>query len=331
MAEHDARLDQAPLTVAALTTCVQAAIAAPSIYNSQPWRFRIRDGGIDVFVDWSRRLQVIDASGRELLISVGAALLNLRLAMRVHDRVPLLRLWPEPADPDLVARVVPGQAVVPDPAASALASAIPARHTNRRPFAGTAVPPAVIAELVAAAETEGARLHVAAPVERSAIVGLIRTANQWLRSQGIYRGELADWKLPSRVRRGGLPPRAFGPWDAMEAVPLRDIGLTLPQLQRRDEHSEPLATFAVLSTGADTAEDWLQAGQALEKVLLLATLHGVAATPMSQPLEVPELRELFVGTDSGRRPQVLLRLGYAQPTATTPRRPLAEVLDVELP
>jgi hypothetical protein len=185
----------------------------------------------------------------------------------------------------------------------------------------------VIAELVAAAATEGATLRVAAPLERSAILSLVRTARERLRSEGIYRGELTEWRLPSRVRRGALPPRAFGPWDAMEALPLRDIGLNLPQLQRSDEHAEPLATFAILSTDADTAADWLLAGQALEKVLLLATLHGVSATPMSQPLEVPALREAVTGADSGRWPQVLLRLGYAQPTTPTPRRPLAEVLD----
>jgi nitroreductase len=310
----------------ALTECVQAAIAAPSIYNSQPWRFRIRDGGIDVFVDWSRQLQVIDASGRELILSVGAALYNLRLAMRVHGHTPVLRPWPDPDDPDLAARVVPGPPAPPDAAASALAAAIPARHTNRRPFAREALPAMVIAPLVAAARTEGATLHVAAPVERSAILSLVRTARERLRAQGIYRAEMPR---VTRVRRGGLVPQAFGPWDAMEALPMRDIGLNLPQLERSDEHADPLATFAVLSTDADTAEDWLQGGQALEKVLLLATLHGVAATPMSQPLEVPSLRELFIGGGSGRWPQVLLRLGYAQPTTPSPRRPLGEVLDVD--
>ena len=70
----------------------------------------------------------------------------------------------------------------------------------------------------------------------------------------------------------------------------------------------------------------MRAGQALERVLLVATVHGLAATPMSQPLEMPGLRELVTDTTAGRWAQLILRLGYGQPTTPTPRRPLAEVL-----
>jgi nitroreductase len=315
------------LTEAALTACVQAAIAAPSIHNSQPWRFRIRDGGIDVQADWSRRLDVIDPSGRELLISVGAAVFNVRLAMYRQGRVPVLRPLPEPADADVVARVVPGRRAPSDAALNALADAIPRRHTNRRPFARVVIPTSVIEELAAAARMENATLRVANPVARSAILSLVRTAEQRLRAQGIYRAELAEWTVAKRGRHDGVPPHAFGPWDALEALPLRDFGLTQPQLHRASERFEPYPTIVVLSTDdGDCAEQWLRTGQALQRVLLGATVHGLAATPMSQPLEIPALRELVTDTATGRWAQVILRLGYAQPTTPTPRRPLAEVL-----
>jgi nitroreductase len=208
---------------------------------------------------------------------------------------------------------------------------LPRRHTNRRPFARVVIPASVLDELAAAARIEGATLRVASPVARGAILSLVRTAEQRLRAQGIYRAELAEWTLPADSRRDGVPPQAFGPWDALEALPLRDFGLTQPRLHRASERFEPYPTLVVLSTDGDTVEQWLRAGQALQRVLLVATVHGLAATPMSQPLEIPALRELVTDTTAGRWAQVILRLGYAQPTTPTPRRPLAEVLLAESP
>lgn len=314
------------LSRASLMVCVEAAIAAPSVLNSQPWRFRIRGGGIDVFADWNRQLQGIDPSGRELLISIGAAVFNVRVAMRQQARAPLLWWWPEPAEPDLVARVVPGQPASPGGGLSTFAEAIPRRHTNRRPFAPVLVPGSVLDDLAGAARLEGATLRVADPVSRAAILTLVHTADERLRAQGIYRAERTEWMPASRHRRDGMPPQAFGPWDAMEALPMRDFGLTRPQLRRRDEQFEPYPTLVLLSTNGDTADDWLRAGQALQRVLLAATMHGLAATPMSQPLEIPALRELVTDTAAGQWAQVILRLGYGQPTTASPRRPLTEVL-----
>jgi hypothetical protein len=317
--------DQAPLTVTELTDCVRAAIAAPSLHNSQPWRFRIRDGGVDVRADRARQLQVLDPSGRELMISIGAAVFNLRVTVRDRLRVPLVRTLPDPAEPDLVARVTAGPPAPPDPEVTALAAAIPLRHTNRRPFARTVVPADVVDRLAAAARIEGAHLAVAGPVGRGAILSLVRTAEERLRSRGVYRAELNEWTRPARGRRDGIPPTALGPWDALEALPMRDFGLTQPSLQRAVAPFEPFPTIVVLSTASDTTEDWLRAGQALQRVLLVATTNRLSAMPLSQPLEIAELRELL--TTSGRWAQMVLRLGYGQPATPAPRRPLADVLE----
>jgi len=326
--DHEARAETAArigdLTDAALRACVLAGVAAPSIHNTQPWRFRIRDGGIDVFADPTRRLDVIDPFGRELHISVGAALFNIRLAMRMHGRTPALRLLPDPDVPDFVARIVPGRPAAPGASLTALAQAIPRRHTNRRPFARMVVPASVVEDLTAAADVEGATLRVADAVARGAILGLVRTAEHRLRAKGLYRAEMTEWTHPVPGRRDGVPPSAFGPWDAMEALPLRDFGFTLPHRQRPSEQFEPYPTIVVLCTGGDSLQDWLRAGQALQRLLLAATVHGLAATPMSQPLEIPTLREMVTAT--GRWAQLILRLGYAQPTHPSPRRPLSEVL-----
>jgi nitroreductase len=324
---HDqsiAAADEVGLTDRSLEDCVRAATAAPSIHNSQPWRFRIRDGGIDVFADWRRRLDVVDPSGRELLMSVGAAVFNLRVAMWQLSREPRTRLSPDAAEPDLIVRVVPGQSQYPSADQRALAAAIPRRHTNRQPFAQTAISAAILDELTAAARRESARLHVADVAGRNAILGLVREAEQRLRARGVYRAELTGLPRAGHGRHHGMPGQAHGPWQAIEALPLRDFGLREPELRRPIDPYEPYPTIMVLSTEGDHPDDWVAAGQALQHMLLAATHRGLAATPMSQPLEIPQLRKLVA--DAGGWPQLILCLGHAQPGTPTPRRPLADVL-----
>ena len=84
----------------------------------------------------------------------------------------------------------------------------------------------------------------------------------------------------------------MGPCDARQALPLRDFGVTLPSLQRPVEPFEPFPTLVILSTASDTYTDWLRAGQALQHVLLLATIDHLTATSITQPLEIPALRTL---------------------------------------
>jgi hypothetical protein len=314
------------LSTDALTACVRLAIAAPSLHNSQPWRFRLHRDSIDVLADRTRQLDVIDPTGRELMISVGAAIFNLRVAIRHELRVSEVRLLPDQSQPDLAATVHVGRQAVPDPSTADLATAIPLRHTNRRPFAPTVVPADVVDRLVAAAHAEHAVLAVAGPTARGAILSLARTAEERMRAAGVYRAELAEWTRSGTGRRDGIPSHAVGPWAALETLPMRDFGLTQPWLQRSVEPFEPFPTIAVLSTDGDTTADWLRAGQALQRVLLAATIDRLSATPISQPLEIPSLRQLLTDTRTGRWAQMILRLGYGQPTTATPRRPVSDVL-----
>lgn len=319
--------DSTDAVVERLAACVAVATAAPSLHNSQPWRFRIRDGGVDVYADRERHLDVIDPSGRELLISVGAALFTLRLAIRHDGRLPRLTVTPEPDAPEPVARVVPGPPTAVTPPVRTLFDAVLRRNTNRWPFARAVVPAIVLEELAFAARREGATLTVADAVARSAILGLTRAAERRLRDRHGYRAELAQWTLPSPGRHDGVPGTAIGPWDALETTPVRDFGLAQPRLERPVERFEPFPTIAVLSTAGDDSADWLAAGQALQRVLLTATAHHLATTPFSQPVEIPAVRDLL--TASGRYAQILVRIGIGRPSFTTPRRPLHDVLTTE--
>jgi nitroreductase len=311
----------------ALRACLEAAVAAPSIHNSQPWRFRVRRDGVDVLADRDRRLGVVDPRGRELVISVGAAVLNLRVAMLAHGRQPILRVFPAPDEPDLVARITIGRYAHITDTGRTLFRAIARRHTNRRPFADIAVPAEVLDELVAAARAEGAALALADDTSREAILAVVRTAEVRRRGDPRYWAELAEWTVSTGERRtDGVPPEAFGPWSAAEAVPLRDFGLIQPGHHRYVMPFEHAPTIAVLSTVTDTPEAWVRAGQALERVLLTATARGLATTPMTQPLEIDELRTLLLDPAKGHVAQAILRVGYGPPCPPTPRRPLAEML-----
>lgn len=309
-----------------LTACVRAATAAPSLHNSQPWCFRIAAHTVEVYADPRRQLDVLDPAGRELLISVGAAVFTLRLAIRGAGYLSDLKLFPAAAEPDLVARVSVRRPMAPTPAAEALVAAIPHRHTNRWPFARSVVPADVVERLADAARREGATLTVANPVSRNAILNLSQQAELALRAKGHYRAELARWTSPYPGRRDGVPPTAVGPWDALEILPIRDFGLLQPRQDRAVAQFEPYPTIMVLSTDGDSKREWVNAGQALQRVLLTATWQNLATTPISQPIEIPAMRRLLTDTRTGRWAQLVLRIGYGRPATASPRRPLADVL-----
>jgi nitroreductase len=310
-----------------LRACVAAAVAAPSVHNTQPWLFRPRQDGVEVFVDRRRQARVIDPSGREQLMSVGAAVLNLRVAVLAHGRVPVLKLLPHGASVDLVARLSSGPPVASSSTARVLARAIPQRRTNRWPFRRTPIPVRTVNDLVKAVAAEGAVLRVLGDTARLTVLGLTRTAEHHWQDDPAYRRELARWT--SRRRQGdGIPHEAIGPPPNLDVLPLRDLGLGRPVATGHAAEFEPATTVAVLYTERDAPEDWLRAGQALQRALLTATVRGLAATPMTQALEIPRLRSLVSDPVVGLTAQAVVRFGFPlAPAPATPRRPLADVLD----
>lgn len=299
--------------------CLQLAVRAPSVHNSQPWLFRLRPGALEVWPDWQRRLRVIDPDGRELLISVGAAVFTLRLAVAAYGRTPLLELVPWDA-PGIAARVLLGWPITANHTIRSLAAAARNRHTNRLPFRNVVVPHGVLAELAAAAAAEGARLTAVTPADRDELITLIEVAELRQRADPRYRDELAAWTRPTPHRRDGLPRQALGPARRGNDPPLRDFTPNAPHRQRLRGSFEPHPTLLVLSTPTDGIEQWLRAGQALQRVLLAATVRGLAATPMTQPVEVPDLR-LLIPTPPGWIAQLVLRIGHPSTAVpATPRR-----------
>jgi nitroreductase len=316
-------------TAADLHTGVTAAIRAPSLHNSQPWRFRLRNGAIEALIDPRRRLPVADPTGWAARMSCGAAVYNLRLALAVAGSPAEVRLRPYPTEPDVVARLVPARPRPPTPTERSLFAAIAKWRSNRAPFWPNPVPPETRWGLVEAARAEGAWLDLvigARPV--AALAEIVQSANRVLERDPDYRTELARW-IRQDAAPDGVPVAAGGPvGEPHDLFPQRPFGVRT-RAPGRDFEPEPLV--AVLGSAGDTAGDQIAAGQALQRVLLAATGSGLAASMLSQPIEVPGAREqLRLALGRFGVPQMVMRIGYGQPGSPTPRRGVDEVIDKEV-
>lgn len=325
------------------------AVLAPSILNTQPWRFRVRGDRVALYADASRLLRVIDPAGRELTISCGAALLNLRVALAGLGYAATVKILPEASDPDRLADVQPNAAGTPTAAERRLREAILARRTGRGAFAERAVPAPLLDELADAAEQEGAQLSfIADDAEaKQRVAALVADAVRVQLADPAFRRELPDWvsarvneayerygaalrgMIEGRGQAGSTPPpideRTMSVPSAVGAA--RMFADTEAAAASSRARTEGAPVIALLTTRSDTRADWIAAGQALERALLAATAAGLTACYESQPIEIPDLRpRLATLFASGGIPQMLLRLGYAPASSPPPRRPLRSVI-----
>jgi hypothetical protein len=309
---------------------VAAATLAPSMHNTQPWRFRFEPASqtIEVYADPARMLRFGDPEGRAVHIACGAALLNLRLAATVAGRLPVVRLIPTVTQRLLLATVRLAGPCQAQPDEIGLHAAIPTRRTNRSPFSGRPVAPGILAELGEAARMEGAVLHVPDRQEAIRLLELARDAERALLAQPGYRAELARWAGGARDR-AGVPDDVLAPHDPRGTAPVRDFAPAQPGPARYAWFEEQ-PQLAVLSTPSSSRSDWLRAGQALQRVLLAGTVRGVAASPLTQPLETPDAWLVRDPGSGFEYPQMILRIGYGLPVPHSPRRAVTEVLSIAL-
>ena len=312
---------------------VAMAVWAPSVHNTQPWWFAAGGRQICLHADTRRQLLIADPHGREMLISCGAALFTARLALRCLGYVPETSALPEPRDPYLVARISWPRRAAVTAYESDLAAQVRQRRTHRAGFEALPLPDGLLAALQSGAERDGTALHeVSDAGGRAAIAAIAEMAERVLRLDSAQVRELAQWSVPpGSPRRDGVPPTSY-PAHADHtdpAFPGRDFaqghGWGLPPLSVPAHRSA--GTVCLLTTPDDRPADWLNAGQALQRILLTAAGHGIATALHSQPTEVSWLRDnLRAQSCDGAWPQLVLRLGAAVQTEQSVRRATADVL-----
>ncbi len=305
---------------------IVAAGRAPSSHNTQPWLFAVDESTIELRADRTRALPVNDPHDRELVISCGAALFNLRVAASNAGLAPLVSIGPDGDDPDLLAVVELRKGGRPTSEEEALGEAIVMRCTHRDAFAETPLPEAVVQGMTQAAADEGAELIVVEDTDlRSRVASLVLAGDRRQFNDPQWRRELALWMhvrstgdgLPVNAIIGGATRTLLSHVDLGDRVGAKDAGLV---------ESSPL--LAIVATEADDQRGWVDAGQALEHVLLLGAWQGVQAGFVNQPCQVQDLRPLLRSLLPQRRsPQVVLRLGYPETAGSaTPRREVTSVL-----
>ena len=313
---------------------VSYAVLAPSSHNTQPWLFRAVDGALELYADRSRALPVVDPDDRALVISCGASLYTLRVAIRHFGLEDRVTLFPDGSQRDLLARVGLGPPRPPTADDERRFGAIPHRRSNRQPFESRPIPESLIARLEQSAAGESAWFAVARGEDtRTAVAELVAAGDRLQAASKPFRRELAAWVHPNRTRtRDGMPGYAHGMGDLMSLLGpfvLRTFDWGNGQAAKDRQLAEGSPVLAVIGTAADDPRSWLAAGQALAAVLLLARAEGVSASFLNQPIEVPELRpQLRDRIGRGGHPQLLLRMGYGPDARPTPRRPVDEVLVV---
>jgi hypothetical protein len=302
-------LASTPLLLAA----VERALRAPSVHNTQPWRWRVTSDAVELHADPSRHLVATDPDQRDLVISCGATLHHLRAALAAAGVATTVQRLPDPEVSTHLATVRPAPGK-PDPRLVALAGAIEERHTDRRRFAAEPIGADAVDALRAAATANGTHLHVVTdPAALLRLEGAFADAAARQRYAPGYVAELTIWSRRYAGGRDGVPPEVR----TTTAVPTPGVGLRAfpegrlhPGAQSgMDLHDGSL--LCMLTTIEDTVQDRLLAGEAASAVLLAANLsHAVLHTP--------------------DQPQLGLRLGRpgagTQELPPTPRRPLRSVL-----
>jgi nitroreductase len=309
---------------------IGTAARAPSVHNTQPWRFRISEFAIELYADRRRKLRA-DPLGREMLISCGAALFGLRLAVRSLGRLPVVELLPDPAQLRLLARVRLGAAAAMTTQERQMLEALPHRHTHRGPFDPGPLPDGLLAGLQHDVLAEGATLAPVNPgIAHQQLADVVGAAGRRQNLDSVARADVRQWSRGATdSARDGVPAHAFPAKASYQAgrLPQRDFDLGRG-LGLLPAGGPPPAVTAVLLTRGDGRADWLRAGQALHRLLAHAASKWVFASLYTQPLEAAAIRALIRDRLAlPGAPQILLQLGPARTTRSTARRPPAELTE----
>lgn len=310
---------------------VQAATLAPSVHNTQPWRFVEREDGVELHLDPDRQLHVLDPDARQLHLSCGAALFHARVAAQALGLDLVVQLMTAPGRQEHLADLLVRQGAPASSAQIRLAAAMLHRRTSRDSFDDRVVPAALLERLRRHAEAEGALLQqVSKADDLLELEVLLSRADAAEERDGAYRDELERWVHVDAAASDGLSGPAAQATAAGSSFRQRDFTLSRPAVMDGRTPAAEHPAVVVLATREDDRAAWLRAGQALASVLLHAADEDVQAQPLGQVTDqLADRLRLRTVLGLVATPQLVLRMGYrteGTDTAASPRRELDEVL-----
>lgn len=317
---------------AVLTHAVHLACRAPSVHNVQPWRWRVDRGALQLFVDRQRTVPATDHSGREAIISCGAVLDHLRVAMTAAGWRADISRFPRPDQPDLLAIVEFSPHEYVTGRERQRAGAILRRRTDRLPFGRPTYWERFEPVLWGIADDTDVMIEVLPDELRPRLVEASQLTETLRRDDSSYHAELDWWTASFRLNEG-LPGDVLASDTERWRV---DVGRDFPVRSHRDRRPQVAVDWSrilVLATRMDTRTDVLRCGEVLSTVLLECTMAGLATCPLSHLIELDKSRDIVRDLiDRRGEPQVLVRVGTTPPITDrpppTPRRPLADILEI---
>lgn len=315
-----------------ITKAIRLACRAPSLHNSQPWRWIVGETAVDLFAVSERVVRSADTSGREALISCGAALDHFRIAMAAAGWKTNADFFPNPSDRDHLASLDFTAAQYVTTAERERADTLLRRRTDRLPFRDPGDWESFEPVLRNTIDKRMATLDVLADDARPALAKASKATESLRRYDEYYHDELHWWTEASRSYRG-VPQSALVSEEERERV---DINREFPAAhhsdRRPDLHADQ-AKVLVLSTPDGTRLDALNCGQMLSAVLVECTMAGLATCTLTHVTEFAESRAAIQAlTGSHAVPQVLVRAGLApeleERPEPTPRLPMSEVIQI---
>lgn len=319
-----------PVTDVLIDAAAAAARYAPSVLNTQPWKWRVRPDRLELFAERSRQLGATDPDGRLLMLSCGTALHHAGVALAAHGWVARTFRSPGITTSGPLAVLDGFAPIAITPAARQQEQAMRTRYTDRRPVSDRPIASAVL-RAIAVCAGEAVRLHVLTAEQVLDLAAAASRAATVQAGDPLAREELGHWTSRTLAEGTGLPPEVLPERPAQTTVPGRGFGHagTLPIGTGHDR----AATYALLYGDGDDPQHWLRAGEALSAVWLTATALNVSVLPLSDVVAVPgtreALRRMFTAFD---HPYLALRLGISDPASGAPRRtprlPTAQVVEV---
>ena len=315
-----------------LVPILELACRAPSLHNSQPWRWTLEGGVLHLFADHGRVGHHTDITGREVILSCGAVLDHLLVAAAAAGWLTIVDRKPDLHDHNHLASMAFRSAASVTAHGRELGEAISRRRTDRLAFAAPEPWPELEECLRTTVDGTVADLDIVDDDGRPALADASRRSEEHRRNDASYRYELLWWTGHSHVE-DGIPQATLA--SSAEASRV-DVARDFPVYQaddRRPEIDRDHSKVLVLSTYDDSLDNTLRCGEVLSRVLLECTAMGFATCTLTHMIELHASRE-EIRRITGQRaePQVLIRVGKPpeanSAAAKTSRRPLDEIIEI---